>query len=60
MSLRTRGVKIKIFDDSNNLVNIFPTMVSTAKHFNVNSRTIGRYLNKDKSYNGFIFKSYKC
>jgi len=58
MSLRTQGVKIKIFDKSNNLVNKFPTMISVAKHFNVSSRTIGRYLDKDKSYNGFTFKSY--
>jgi hypothetical protein len=44
MSLRTHGVKVKIFDKFNNLVNTFPTMISVAKHFNVSSRTIGRYL----------------
>jgi group I intron endonuclease len=59
MSLRTHGVKVKIFDKSNNLVNKFPTMISVAKHFNVSSRTIGRYLDKDKPLYGFTFKSYK-
>jgi len=57
MSLRTHGVKIKIFDKYNNLVNTFPTIISVAKHFNVSSRTIGRYLDNDKSYKGFTFKS---
>ena len=59
MSLRTHGVKVKILDKYNNLVNKFPTMTSVAKHFNVSCRTIGRYLDKDRPYNGFTFKSYK-
>jgi rRNA-processing protein FCF1 len=58
MSLRTQGVKVKVFDKSYNLINEFPTIISVAKYFNVSRRTIGRYLDKDKLYNGFIFKSY--
>jgi group I intron endonuclease len=58
MSLRNHGVKVKVFDKLNNLINEFPTIISVAKYFNVNRRTIGRYLDNDKSYNGFIFKSY--
>jgi hypothetical protein len=58
MSLRTHGVKIKVFDKFNNLVNKFPTIISVANYFNVSSRTIGRYLDNDKTYNGFKFKSY--
>ena len=57
MSLRCKGVSVKVFDKSNNLINEFPTITSVAKYFGLSSRTIGRYLDKDKSYNGFIFKS---
>jgi len=57
MSLRSRGVKVKVFDINNNLIKEFPTMISVALHFTVSSRTIGRYLDKNIPYNGFIFKS---
>lgn len=57
MSLRCKGVKVKVYDKSNNLINEFPTMTSVAKYFGLSIRTIGYYLDKDKSYNGFTFKS---
>jgi group I intron endonuclease len=57
MSLRCKGVSVKVYDKSNNLINEFLTIGSAAKYFGVSPRTIGRYLNKDKSYNGFVFKS---
>jgi group I intron endonuclease len=57
LSLRTKGVPIKVFDLSNNLINEFPSMISVGRYFNISSRTVGRYLDKDKSYNGFIFIS---
>ena len=57
MSLRTRGVKVKVFDSENKLIKEFPTMISVALHFNISSRTVGRYLDKNTSYNGYIFKS---
>jgi hypothetical protein len=57
MSLRTRGVEIKVFDSENSLIKEFYTMKSVALHFNINSRTVGRYLDKDTSYNGYTFKS---
>jgi group I intron endonuclease len=56
-SLRTPGVKVKVFDIKNKLVKEFPTMTSVALHFNISSRTVGRYLDKDKSYNGYTFIS---
>jgi hypothetical protein len=31
LSLRAYGVKIKVFDELNNLINEFPTITSTAK-----------------------------
>lgn len=57
LSTRTRGVSIKVFDLKDNLVKEFPTITSAAKHFNVSNRTVGRYMDKDLSYCGFIFKS---
>lgn len=57
LSLRTGGVKVKVFDSKNNIIKEFPTIISVALHFNISSRTVSRYLDKDKSYNGFIFKS---
>jgi group I intron endonuclease len=56
-SLRCKGVPVKVYNKSNNLINEFPTIISVGKYFNLSSRTISRYLDKDKSYNGYIFKS---
>jgi group I intron endonuclease len=56
-SLRCKGVSVKLFDKDNNFVKEFPTMISVGKYFNVSTRTIGRYLDRDKKYNGFSFKS---
>lgn len=58
VSLRSQGVSVKVFDSSNNLINEFPSKISLAKHFNISTRTVGRYLDKDIVYNGFFFKSY--
>jgi group I intron endonuclease len=55
-SLRTRGVKVKVYIE-NNFVKEFPTITSVALHFNISSRTVGRYLDKNKSYNGYTFIS---
>jgi len=57
MSLRCKGVNVKVYDKSNNLINEFPTITSVAKYFGLSIRTIGYYLDKDKTYNGYIFKS---
>jgi hypothetical protein len=57
MSLRCKGVSVKVFDKSNNLINEFPTITSVAKYFSLSIRTIGYYLDKNKSYKGFIIKS---
>jgi group I intron endonuclease len=58
LSLRSQGVCVRVFDKSNNLVNSFPTMTSAALYFGLSIRTIGRYLDKDTNYKGFVFKSY--
>jgi group I intron endonuclease len=57
LSLRSHGIPIKVFDKSNNLIQQFPTMTSAAKYYGIHRRTIGRYLNKNTTYNGYIFKS---
>jgi hypothetical protein len=57
MSLRCKGVPVKVYDKSNNLINEYPTITSTAKCFGLSNRTISWYLNKNKSYKGFFFKS---
>ena len=58
LSIRSRGVCIKVFDSSNNLIDKFPNITSVANYFNISNRTVGRYLDKNKSYNGFIFRSF--
>lgn len=57
MSLKCGGVNVKVWDRSNKLVFVFPTITSAAKHFNVSNKTISRYLDNGKTINGFIFKS---
>jgi group I intron endonuclease len=56
-SLRCKGVALKVYDKWNNLINEFPTIKSASKHFDLSDRTIGRYLDKDKYYNGYKFIS---
>jgi group I intron endonuclease len=57
LSLRSQGVSVKFFDKSNDLIKEFPTITSAASHFGVNRRTISRYLDKDKLYNNYSFRS---
>ena len=59
LSLNSNGIRIKVFDKSNKIFKEFYTLTNAANYFNVSSSTISRYLNKDKLYNGFTFKSYK-
>jgi hypothetical protein len=56
-SLRCKGVPVKVYDKSNNFIDEFPTIESVANYFNLSSRTKRRYLDKDKYYNCYAFKS---
>lgn len=56
LSSRSTGIKVKIFDKSNNLVNEFPTMTSAAKYSGVSVRTIRRILNSGISYDNYTYK----
>ena len=58
LSLRVQGVCVKVFNPSNNLVMKFPSITSVAKYFNISNKTVSRYLDKNISYNGYIFESY--
>lgn len=54
----SRGVSVKVTNSSINFIEIFPTITSVAKYFNIRVITVREYLNKDINYNGFIFESY--
>lgn len=57
LSLRNQGISVKVFDKSKMLIKAFPTITSTAKYFGLSNKAISRYLNKNKSYNGYTFIS---
>jgi len=57
LSLSSNGIRIKVFDKFNKIFKEFNTLTSAANYFNVTRSTISRYLNKDRSYKGFTFKS---
>jgi len=56
LSSRSKGIKVKIFDNLNNLVYEFPTMTSAAKYLGVSVRTIRRILNSGISYDNYTYK----
>lgn len=55
LSLNYKGIKIYVYDKNHNFVNLFPSIVSAAKYFNISSRTMGRRLAKG-CCNKFIYK----
>lgn len=56
-SLRSKGVPVIIFDLKGNLIRKFPSR-STAEYLDISPKGLMRYLDENKSYNGFIIKSY--
>jgi group I intron endonuclease len=56
LSYRSKGVCVKLYDRSNNLVNQFSTMASAAKFIGVSDRTIRRTLETGISYDNYIYK----
>lgn len=56
ISSRSHGVKVKVFDKSNNLTYEFPTITSAAKHLDVDAKKISMILKTGKSYDNFIYK----
>jgi group I intron endonuclease len=58
LSLRCQGVRVEVYDKSNNLIKLFPTIASAAKYFNISSTTLVSTLKTGISYDGnFILKS---
>jgi len=50
LSLRCRhGVIVKVLDNDNNIINIFPSIVSTANFYGLDHNTISKYI-KNESY----------
>jgi group I intron endonuclease len=58
ISLRSKGVPVKIFDLKGNLISKFPSIRSTAEYLDISPKGLMRYLDENKTYNGFIIKSY--
>jgi len=56
LSERVKGINVKIFDKSNNLINEFPTITSAAKHFGVHKKTISNIFKSGISYDNFIYE----
>jgi group I intron endonuclease len=57
LSLRSIGIKIKVYDSSNTFIIEFPTINSTAKYFNIDSTIIKRVIKSGTSYKNHYFKS---
>lgn len=56
MSLRSRGINVKVFDKRNNLINEFPTIKSAALHFGIHPRTISNIFKTGISYDNYVYK----
>jgi hypothetical protein len=56
ISSRCKGVSVKVFDKSNNLMYQFPTITSAALHFGVSTKTISMIYKTGKSYDDYIYK----
>lgn len=56
LSCRSKGISVKIFDQKNNLIDQFSSMLSAANYLGVSDRTIRRVLNTGISYDNFIYK----
>lgn len=56
LSSGSPGVKVKIFDKSNNLINEFPTLTSAAKHLNICRKTIRNIIKTGISYDNYTYK----
>jgi group I intron endonuclease len=54
--LNTRGISVKIYDTSNELIQKFPNINSAAKFFGVGSSTISRIYKTGVSYDNYTYK----
>ena len=56
LSCRSQGIRVKIFDSSNILINEFSSMTSAAKFLGVSDRTVRRVLSTGVSYDNFVYE----
>lgn len=56
ISLRNKGVSVKVLDKSGNLIHKFPTITKAAEHFGVNAKTISRIYLTGKSFDGLVYE----
>lgn len=56
LSLRARhGVIVKVIDKNNNIINIFPTIVSAAKFYNLDHNTVSTYIKNKSTFQNLRF-----
>ena len=56
LTSRCKGVSVKVYDKSNNLVKAFPTITSAAKHFCISERTMYEIERRGVSYDDYVYK----
>jgi hypothetical protein len=56
ISSRCQGIRVKIFDKLNNLINEFPTITSAALYLGVDRKTISMINKTGKSYDDFTYE----
>lgn len=56
LSLISRGIHIKVYNGSNNLMYKFTSLKETAKHFKVSPGFIQKCINNTKDFKGFNFR----
>lgn len=56
-ALTNKGIIVKVYDNTNNLVKKFSSIKETAEYYNVGVKFIRKYLDKNKNFQGYIFKS---
>ncbi len=56
ISLRNKGVSVKIWDKLNNFVQEFPTLTRAAKFLGVSTKTISRIYQTGESFDDLIYE----
>jgi len=57
LSLRARnGIIVKVFDDNNNIINVFPSITSAAKYYDLRNNTLSKYIKQRYLYKNLRFE----
>ncbi len=57
LALTNKGITVKVYDNTNNLIKKFSSIKETAKYYNVGVKFIRKYLDNNKNFQGFTIKS---